>query len=187
MVATMNAFGWRLRYAREQKNIDMNELARRVGTSSGVFSHWENGDRSPRDLDTLKRITKELDVTFNWLVDGEEPMRPDGTRGPAVPDWITHGASLAQTVAIYPRRWTPEIVGMAERSSHATGTPEKGWKAFLDDIKKAVESHRPGVGESHAARATKALLDARETQLAALGAEAATPVKRGRGRPRKNR
>lgn len=188
----MNPFAWRLRHARLAKGIDLNELARRCKTSGSVLSNWETGERSPRDMKILRVVVKEIGVRWAWLMDGEQPMFDDGTEGPLTPKWVEGKLSLAQTIASHPKRWSREIIGIAEDASQADGEPED-WKLFLDKVKDEYETRNrppPAKGLSHAEIAGKRLEAEREQQLLALGmtpAEIAALVgKRPRGRPRKS-
>jgi transcriptional regulator with XRE-family HTH domain len=79
--------GQRLREAREQKNIGLRELARRLGVSASLISQIETGKTEP-SINTLFSIVSELELSVNEIVfdsrqDGESirevaPATTDG-------------------------------------------------------------------------------------------------------------
>lgn len=55
-----------LKYVREKRNISMNELAKKVGTSAANISRWENGIHSiPVEMAYL--ISQKLNIPFPLL------------------------------------------------------------------------------------------------------------------------
>jgi transcriptional regulator with XRE-family HTH domain len=59
--------GQRLREAREQKNIGLRELARRLGVSPSLISQIETGKTEP-SINTLFSIVSELELSVNEIV-----------------------------------------------------------------------------------------------------------------------
>src|SRR5438552_8443835 len=59
--------GHRLRVAREQKNIGLRELARRLGLSASLISQIETGKTEP-SINTLFAIVSELELPVNEIV-----------------------------------------------------------------------------------------------------------------------
>ena len=59
--------GHRLRAAREQKNIGLRELARRLGVSASLISQIETGKTEP-SINTLFAIVSELELSVNEIV-----------------------------------------------------------------------------------------------------------------------
>lgn len=59
--------GHRLRVAREQKNIGLRELARRLGVSASLISQIETGKTEP-SINTLFAIVSELELSVNEIV-----------------------------------------------------------------------------------------------------------------------
>jgi transcriptional regulator with XRE-family HTH domain/quercetin dioxygenase-like cupin family protein len=59
--------GHRLRTAREQKNIGLRELARRLGVSPSLISQIETGKTEP-SINTLFAIVSELELPVNEIV-----------------------------------------------------------------------------------------------------------------------
>src|SRR5262245_7950413 len=59
--------GQRLREAREQKNIGLRELARRLGVSASLISQIETGKTEP-SINTLFSIVSELELSVNEIV-----------------------------------------------------------------------------------------------------------------------
>lgn len=79
--------GHRLRIAREEKNIGLRELARRLGVSPSLISQIETGKTEP-SINTLFAMVSELDLSVNEIVfDSERDAggpsdEVDGTTGP---------------------------------------------------------------------------------------------------------
>ncbi|MBR6513641.1 MAG: helix-turn-helix transcriptional regulator [Clostridia bacterium] len=61
------ALGQRIRQARKDKNITQEKLGEICGLSTAHIGHIERGSRIP-SLDTLFRISTELDVSVDWLL-----------------------------------------------------------------------------------------------------------------------
>ena len=59
--------GQRLREAREQKNIGLRELARRLGVSASLISQIETGKTEP-SINTLFAMVSELELSVNEIV-----------------------------------------------------------------------------------------------------------------------
>jgi len=84
--------GHRLREAREQKNIGLRELARRLGVSPSLISQIETGKTEP-SINTLFAMVSELELSVNEIVfDSEQDAgrssastagRAEGTVTPA--------------------------------------------------------------------------------------------------------
>src|SRR6478609_9355129 len=70
--------GQRLRLARENKNIGLRELARRLGVSPSLISQIETGKSEP-SINTLFAIVGELELPVNEIV-----FDPQRTSGPSV-------------------------------------------------------------------------------------------------------
>jgi transcriptional regulator with XRE-family HTH domain len=85
--------GHRLRAAREQKNIGLRELARRLGVSASLISQIETGKTEP-SINTLFAIVSELELSVNEIVfEPREASRASSSKaesravdGPAVRD-----------------------------------------------------------------------------------------------------
>jgi transcriptional regulator with XRE-family HTH domain len=67
--------GQRLRAAREQKNIGLRELARRLGVSPSLISQIETGKTEP-SINTLFAMVSELELSVNEIV--FDPARDAG-------------------------------------------------------------------------------------------------------------
>lgn len=75
--------GHRLRAAREQKNIGLRELARRLGVSPSLISQIETGKTEP-SINTLFAMVSELELSVNEIV--FDPARDTGrASGKATP------------------------------------------------------------------------------------------------------
>ncbi|WP_181969621.1 XRE family transcriptional regulator [Hungatella hathewayi] len=65
----MSTLGERIRFAREQKGILQNELAKLIGIkSSAVISNWEKDINKP-DAEKIVRLCDVLDVSVSFLLD----------------------------------------------------------------------------------------------------------------------
>lgn len=75
--------GHRLRAAREQKNIGLRELARRLGVSPSLISQIETGKTEP-SINTLFAMVSELELSVNEIVfdPDRDADRPSGETGP---------------------------------------------------------------------------------------------------------
>jgi transcriptional regulator with XRE-family HTH domain len=60
-------FPQRLRAARELRELNQAELARRAGLQASAVSHFETGARKP-SFDNLKRLADALNVTTDYLL-----------------------------------------------------------------------------------------------------------------------
>jgi transcriptional regulator with XRE-family HTH domain len=60
-------FPQRLRAARELRELNQAELARRAGLQASAVSHFETGARKP-SFDNLKKLADALDVTTDYLL-----------------------------------------------------------------------------------------------------------------------
>jgi transcriptional regulator with XRE-family HTH domain len=77
--------GHRLREAREQKEIGLRELARRLGVSASLISQIETGKTEP-SIKTLFAIVSELELSVNEIVFDSKrdagPAAPQAQNGP---------------------------------------------------------------------------------------------------------
>ena len=64
------SFGQNLKLARKQKNITQEQLAELLGISRQAVSKWESGNGYP-EIDKLRIISKELNVSLDYLMDRE--------------------------------------------------------------------------------------------------------------------
>lgn len=67
--------GPRLRLAREQRQLSVRELARRIGCSASLISQIERGVSVP-SVGVLYSLATELDTSLDHLLFGAEPRRP---------------------------------------------------------------------------------------------------------------
>jgi len=67
--------GPRLRLAREQRQLSVRELARRIGCSASLVSQIERGVSVP-SVGVLYSLATELDTSLDHLLFGAEPRRP---------------------------------------------------------------------------------------------------------------
>jgi transcriptional regulator with XRE-family HTH domain len=89
--------GHRLRAAREEKNIGLRELARRLGVSPSLISQIETGKTEP-SINTLFAMVSELELSVNEIV--FDPARDSGrSTGKAAPSARAGGGRRADAAA----------------------------------------------------------------------------------------
>ena len=91
--------GPRLRLAREQRQLSVRELARRIGCSASLVSQIERGVSVP-SVGVLYSLATELDTSLDHLLFGAEQRRPAGPApGAEAPGTVAPGVVAAGTVA----------------------------------------------------------------------------------------
>jgi transcriptional regulator with XRE-family HTH domain len=60
-------FPERLRLARERRELNQADLAKRAGLQASAISHFETGGRKP-SFDNLRRLADALEVTTDFLL-----------------------------------------------------------------------------------------------------------------------
>jgi len=91
--------GPRLRVAREQRQLSVRELARRIGCSASLISQIERGVAVP-SVGVLYSLATELDTSLDHLLFGAEPRRPlDAAPGPDAPGVVAPGVVASGVVA----------------------------------------------------------------------------------------
>ncbi|MDT2703665.1 helix-turn-helix domain-containing protein [Enterococcus dongliensis] len=68
-------FGEKLKELREAKGYGVNQLAMKSGVSSSQISRFENGSRKDPTLETVKKLSKALNVSISYFED-----EPDATQ-----------------------------------------------------------------------------------------------------------
>jgi transcriptional regulator with XRE-family HTH domain len=63
-------FGRFLAQLRKEKNLTQEALGQKLGVTNKTISRWENGNYMP-DIEMLKLLSEEFDVSMNELVSGE--------------------------------------------------------------------------------------------------------------------
>ena len=61
---------------RKKKGYTQEQLAEKLGVTNKTISRWENGHYMP-DLSLLEPLSKELDITLNELLAGEEIVKEE--------------------------------------------------------------------------------------------------------------
>ena len=84
--------GPRLRLAREERQLSVRELARRIGCSASLISQIERGISIP-SVGVLYSLATELDSSLDHLLFGADPRRPAAE--PAVTA-VAEGATVTQ-------------------------------------------------------------------------------------------
>ena len=60
-------FSFRLRSAREKRDLSQGELAKRAGLQPSAVSHFETGSRKP-SFDNLRRLADALKISTDYLL-----------------------------------------------------------------------------------------------------------------------
>ena len=87
-----DVFPDRLRSARENRDLNQADLAKRAGLQVSAISHFETGSRKP-SFDNLRRLADALDVTTDYLLGRVDAL--DGLAGAS--KLHRHGAKLTAT------------------------------------------------------------------------------------------
>ena len=99
--------GQRLQQLRKAKGFSQEELADRVGVSRQAVSKWEGGQTAP-DLERLLALSKQLDVTTDYLLTGQHPAAreqgPDAALFSVVATGSTVAGLLAATMLWYEKQ-----------------------------------------------------------------------------------
>ncbi len=66
-------FADRLRFARQERRLTQEDLAKAADVGVATIRRAEGGSFEPR-LDTIRRLAGTLGVRVGWLAAGEEPM-----------------------------------------------------------------------------------------------------------------
>jgi mannose-6-phosphate isomerase-like protein (cupin superfamily)/DNA-binding XRE family transcriptional regulator len=94
--------GPRLRLAREERQLSVRELARRIGCSASLISQIERGISVP-SVGVLYSLATELDSSLDHLLFGADPRRPAAepavTAGATVSGATVSGATVSGTAA----------------------------------------------------------------------------------------
>lgn len=64
----MNNLQWLIVNGRKQKQFSQRELARRIGISNTSLNDLENGKVQKPDVETLRKISEELDISIMKLL-----------------------------------------------------------------------------------------------------------------------
>lgn len=67
------AIGYRLRMARQRKDLLQKKVAKILGINAGTLSNYEAGKREP-DNDTLIKLCNLYDVTVEYVLNGTDQI-----------------------------------------------------------------------------------------------------------------
>lgn len=64
-------FSIRLNFLLKEKDMSLNELARKIGVyDASIISRWKTGRNGIDSIQTISKIAKELNVKPDWLLYG---------------------------------------------------------------------------------------------------------------------
>ncbi|MDD5537807.1 MAG: helix-turn-helix transcriptional regulator [Candidatus Omnitrophica bacterium] len=89
-------FGQRVKAIRQSLNMSQEELAGKLGVTPQHISAIELDKRMP-SLDFLARLAKELDVTTDYLITGEQREHIDSVNAIVADDTLSDEAKHALT------------------------------------------------------------------------------------------
>lgn len=90
--------GRRVQQLRKAKGFSQEELADRVGASRQAVSKWEGGQTAP-DLERLLALSKQLDVTTDYLLTGQHPAAREQGPDAALFSVVATGSTVAGLLA----------------------------------------------------------------------------------------
>jgi len=98
-VKNNSTFGGRVRSLREMRGLSQEEFGNIIDQKISTISMWERDQRKPDSHELLQKISKEFNVTLDWLITGEE-----STFTPPITDLHTLRGSEARpsTAQFYP-------------------------------------------------------------------------------------
>ena len=62
--------GRKIYHTRENKNISMKSLAKKIGVSTSILNKWENCEMIP-DMKQVNKLAEALDITVAELLDND--------------------------------------------------------------------------------------------------------------------
>lgn len=65
--------GERIKILRKHLQLTQADFSDKLGLSPNAIARYENGSRTPMEQ-TIKSICREFNVSYAWLVSGDEPM-----------------------------------------------------------------------------------------------------------------
>ncbi|HAS3598740.1 TPA: helix-turn-helix domain-containing protein [Vibrio cholerae] len=66
----------RLKQARVAAGLSREKVAAAMHKSPHTIKSWETTSRQPRTLREVERLCAIVDITVNWYLTGQQPMRP---------------------------------------------------------------------------------------------------------------
>ena len=63
----------RLKQLRKHLGLTQTDFGKKIGVKGNTVTNYENGRRALSEQ-TIKSICREFNVSYEWLVDGTEPM-----------------------------------------------------------------------------------------------------------------
>ena len=70
----MQTLGERIKTARKEHGFTQTAFAEKIGMKQNSIARIESGSRIPSET-VIKAICREFGISYNWLVNGVEPMK----------------------------------------------------------------------------------------------------------------
>ena len=115
----------RIKAVREANNMSLTRFAEKLKTSVATISRYESGDRIPSDA-SLKLISKEFNVSYAWLKNGEGPM-----------DDISDDSSILRVIETY-----QSLPDRLRALVDALATMDPEWYKTLDEAFAEIERRK---------------------------------------------
>ena len=96
----MPTFSERLNEALEYRNMTAAELARALNVADATISNYKKGIYAPKQRRT-EEISRILNVSVNWLLGADVPMRPLGLVYPTITDDVVTFPVIGEIAAGY--------------------------------------------------------------------------------------
>lgn len=141
----------RLRETRERRGLTQAKLATLMGVTRPLIAQWETGFRHP-SIETLQRLAKILDVSYEWLAFGNETL--NNTEHKADPEFVIDPELLALAEGVVrgvfaKKKLTTEGIGFFQMVAvmYAVALEQRAADLPLDRIREKVSEfaqHRIG-------------------------------------------
>lgn len=129
--------GKRIRALRNEKNINLPELAEKAGVSKGFLSQLENDDEANPSLDSLNKVAKALGITLAALLE-KDPVKPRRIIpeyvDPGLKEFIEESNSLGEQLD---ERILQALYVLQQREGEPT-KDKKSWRWLYESIQRGV-------------------------------------------------
>ena len=76
----------------KERSLTMREVAKMAGISPSTVNDWQSGS-TPENYLAVKKLAKQLDVSFSFLLTGEEEFKSENKQ-PAIAEVFDDGGAL---------------------------------------------------------------------------------------------
>ena len=104
------SLGERIREARRNSDLTQIQLADLINVNQAVVSYWENGKTVPT-LENVIAISKELDISLDWLVLGRSTPTSQPEYGPILKSITFKLKDLPETDQLFAEQLIDRLLG----------------------------------------------------------------------------